>query len=409
MGARHHQHPASSNVISSLKATQQRPRLSLAAHSLVEYNSPFLALKEVSPSSANYYCMNPGRALSQLLQARTRTSSSSLSAALTNYNLSSTGPASLALITSSQLRLIYTSSTPSPLARSRPTMTIFKHSHDPTSTETAESSNVSSRRESVVSTDSSATVHPGGTEGNVNGNDGVPPGEVIQAEIAAARAIPSSLLTSLGAWWNSSEQTARDSETRLLKRIPFFRTPHEPDVQPTPENPNPITARVTQVPLKDNARSSKGGRMINMCSFLTPETKGGKEAVVLTHGYGAGLAFFYRNLQEMAETSGESSVVFSRLSSGESASLNRVSCLISDLGNVILASVGRAAYAIDWLGMGRSSRPDPKELVSGRGTSAKERVEKVSLEILHFLGLIKVLDPGSTMNARADENAVLRF
>jgi hypothetical protein len=76
---------------------------------------------------------------------------------------------------------------------------------------------------------------------------------------------------------------------------------------------------------------------------------------------------------------------------------------------VILASVGRAAYAIDWLGMGRSSRPDPKELVSGRGTSAKERVEKVSLEILHFLGLIKVFDPGSTMNARADENAVLRF
>jgi cardiolipin-specific phospholipase len=204
-------------------------------------------------------------------------------------------------------------------------MTIFKHSHDPTSTETAESSNVSSRRESVVSTDSSATVHPGGTDGNVNGNDGVPPGEVIQAEIAAARAIPSSLLTSLGAWWNSSEQTARDSETRLLKRIPFFRTPHEPDVQPTPENPNPITARVTQVPLKDNARSSKGGRMINMCSFLTPETKGGKEAVVLTHGYGAGLAFFYRNLQEMAETSGESTVVSSRLFSGKNTS----SCCVS--------------------------------------------------------------------------------
>ena len=45
-----------------------------------------------------------------------------------------------------------------------------------------------------------------------------------------------------------------------------------------------------------------------MCSFLTPETKGGKEAVVLTHGYGAGLAFFYRNLQEMAETSGESRI-----------------------------------------------------------------------------------------------------
>jgi hypothetical protein len=42
-----------------------------------------------------------------------------------------------------------------------------------------------------------------------------------------------------------------------------------------------------------------------MCSFTTPETKGSKEAVVLTHGYGAGLAFFYRNLQDMAEASGE--------------------------------------------------------------------------------------------------------
>ena len=88
------------------------------------------------------------------------------------------------------------------------------------------------------------------------------------------------------------------------RRIPFFRTHLEPDVQPTPDNPNPLTARITQVPLKDNARSSKNGRVINMCSFLTPETKGGKEAVVLTHGYGAGLAFFYRNLQDMAETSG---------------------------------------------------------------------------------------------------------
>ena len=45
--------------------------------------------------------------------------------------------------------------------------------------------------------------------------------------------------------------------------------------------------------------------MINTCSFTTPETKGSKEAVVLTHGYGAGLGFFYRNLESMAETSGK--------------------------------------------------------------------------------------------------------
>jgi hypothetical protein len=56
--------------------------------------------------------------------------------------------------------------------------------------------------------------------------------------------------------------------------------------------------------------------------------------------------------------------------------------------------VGRAAYAIDWLGMGRSSRPDPKELVSGRRASAKERVEKVSLE---SEGLCRVCSGGDNV------------
>lgn len=65
----------------------------------------------------------------------------------------------------------------------------------------------------------------------------------------------------------------------------------------------------------------------------------------MTHGYGAGLAFFYRNFEEVAQTS---------------------------------ASVNRPAYAIDWLGMGRSSRPHPKQLFSHKKTATKERVDKVS-------------------------------
>jgi cardiolipin-specific phospholipase len=74
----------------------------------------------------------------------------------------------------------------------------------------------------------------------------------------------------------------------------------------------------------------------------TPENK--KKAVVMTHGYGAAMGFMYRNWQVM----------------GESA-----------------AEVNRSAYAIDWLGMGRSARPDPRELEAGKKATVKQRVEKV--------------------------------
>jgi hypothetical protein len=56
------------------------------------------------------------------------------------------------------------------------------------------------------------------------------------------------------------------------------------------------------------------------------------------------MGFMYRNWQVLGESAGE---------------------------------VGRSAYAIDWLGMGRSARPDPKELYAGKKATVKERVEKV--------------------------------
>lgn len=43
---------------------------------------------------------------------------------------------------------------------------------------------------------------------------------------------------------------------------------------------------------------------------------------------------------------------------------------------MIPVSIGRKAYALDWLGMGRSSRPDPKELHSGKKATTEQRVEK---------------------------------
>jgi hypothetical protein len=68
------------------------------------------------------------------------------------------------------------------------------------------------------------------------------------------------------------------------------------------------------------------------------------------------MGFMYRNWQVMGESAGE---------------------------------IGRSAYAIDWLGMGRSARPDPKELYAGKKATVKERVEKVRRD--HDRGPLEVI------------------
>lgn len=183
---------------------------------------------------------------------------------------------------------------------------------------------------------------PASVASSNGGAEGVPPSEVLEAEITQARAVPHTFMTSVSAWWNSNDQGGQDSQTRLLRRLAFFRSEGQPDVAPTEQESNPITARVQKVDLKSNAGSSRGIRSINSVAFTTPATADSKHAVVITHGYGAGLAFFYRNWKEIAESS---------------------------------AQVGRRAYAIDWLGMGLSSRPDPKVLYAAKNASMKTRVE----------------------------------
>ncbi|TKY87073.1 hypothetical protein EX895_003750 [Sporisorium graminicola] len=114
-----------------------------------------------------------------------------------------------------------------------------------------------------------------------------------------------------------------------------------PSVRPTAANglPNPSDAALDEPVLNDNLELTQtlqdgvkpytppSGRKINMLEIGIPYSKG-KEAeienetkIVLAHGYGAGSAFFFQNIQSMAQ------VPNSRL------------------------------YVLDWLGMGRSSRP----------------------------------------------------
>ncbi|KAJ9097703.1 hypothetical protein QFC21_004741 [Naganishia friedmannii] len=185
------------------------------------------------------------------------------------------------------------------------------------------------------------------------------PSEQVEIELSKARELPSSFMSSLSAWWGSSERASVDSELRLLRRLPFFRTENQPDVAPTASNPNPLTARVSQVPIptppSSSTRPTTDKRWINTLAISTPESRlpeNKKRAVVLTHGYGAAMGFMYRNWQVMGESAGE---------------------------------IGRSAYAVDWLGMGRSARVDPKDLEAGKKATVKERVEKAENFFLESL------------------------
>ncbi|KAI8139653.1 Alpha/Beta hydrolase protein [Fennellomyces sp. T-0311] len=141
---------------------------------------------------------------------------------------------------------------------------------------------------------------------------------------------PTSRLNFLRNWWQQSEHTATIAEARLLHRIPLY-------------NPqSPLIGHVTKVPLDDRSRDlkEKGARLVNTLHLRSSEkehfeldtnadmtkfTQGLKNnqtrSLVVCHGYGAGLGFFYRNFQALAQ-----------------------------IPNMQL-------FAIDWLGMGRSSRP----------------------------------------------------
>lgn len=47
----------------------------------------------------------------------------------------------------------------------------------------------------------------------------LPPSAVIDNEINQARAIPKTFMTSLSAWWHSSEKSGEESELRMLRLV----------------------------------------------------------------------------------------------------------------------------------------------------------------------------------------------
>ncbi|KAF8665706.1 hypothetical protein AX16_000158 [Volvariella volvacea WC 439] len=130
-----------------------------------------------------------------------------------------------------------------------------------------------------------------------------------------ARAIPAAFGASISSWWAAGEKQSAISEERLLRRLPFFR-PKNMSAQPNSDSP--VIAQISKVDL------AAPKHYINTLSITStqPSATAPPPAVML-HGYGAGLGFFFRNFPTLAQWAGRR---------------------------------GTNVYALDWLGMGRSSR-----------------------------------------------------
>ncbi|KAG0205418.1 hypothetical protein BGX28_002989 [Mortierella sp. GBA30] len=177
-------------------------------------------------------------------------------------------------------------------------------------------------------------------------------------------------------WWSrSNKEQARIAEARLLSRLQFFSFK---GVASSSAESNSTVARVGLVPLsgknrlintliihqnsspssvdtsraavdiKDQETDDQGRTPIAQTrldmktatdeeSMISPPAPG-ERAIVVCHGYGAGLGFFFRNFLSLSQISNSK------------------------------------IYAIDWLGMGGSSRPDFKFKHTSK-TSVKEVVQ----------------------------------
>lgn len=148
----------------------------------------------------------------------------------------------------------------------------------------------------------------------------------------------SQFCTSLSSYvWPTSEEQAVMSEFKLLKRIQRISwigklntakasgkscskkdAPasllNSSDESQSPIDSNSKIAQLRRIPVDETS-------YMNTFSMVEPEDKQEKKVLVMAHGFGVGLGLFYRNYQTLADLKGWD------------------------------------VYSIDWLGMGRSSRP----------------------------------------------------
>ncbi|KAG1300083.1 hypothetical protein G6F66_000288 [Rhizopus arrhizus] len=142
---------------------------------------------------------------------------------------------------------------------------------------------------------------------------------------------PTSKLNFLRHWWQRSEKSANIAEARIIKRIY--------DALPGVVNQIPTVARIGRISIDNEDKKQintlyitqnhkqdipykfEAERTPDLDSIIRQEDDNSNRNLVICHGYGAGLGFFYRNYQQLSQ------VPDWRL------------------------------FSIDWLGMGNSSRP----------------------------------------------------
>ncbi|KAJ3931693.1 MAG: alpha/beta-hydrolase [Lentinula lateritia] len=154
----------------------------------------------------------------------------------------------------------------------------------------------------------------------------------ILPPLPPAADIPSKFLESAKQWWAAGDKQSAISEERLLRRLPFFRSqkPASPLSDTELSNVGPVIAYSSRVELSNPKHYINTLSMISTSLFQSqsaspsdPPATSPPPAVML-HGYGAGLGFYFNNFLPMAQWA---------------------------------ARHNSSVYALDWLGMGRSSRP----------------------------------------------------
>lgn len=120
--------------------------------------------------------------------------------------------------------------------------------------------------------------------------------------------------------WSIGSKSSAASEERLLRKLPYYQCPNDSSINiSNPKVDHGVIATSSKVSLPNP------NHHINTVSFLPTQPRiPSATPAVLLHGYGAGLGFYYRNFPTIGSW---------------------------------VASRGAPVYAIDWLGMGRSSRP----------------------------------------------------
>ncbi|KIK59179.1 hypothetical protein GYMLUDRAFT_170030 [Collybiopsis luxurians FD-317 M1] len=158
------------------------------------------------------------------------------------------------------------------------------------------------------------------------------PVDVLLPPLPPAADIPSKFLESAKQWWATGEKQSAVSEERLLRCLPFFRStkPTKALTESEMSDIGPVIAYSSRIELSDPKHYINTVSMVSTSLFQSQFSPSASNLIasqtpaVMLHGYGGGLGFYFRNFHPMAQWAGKHNT---------------------------------SVYAIDWLGMGRSSRP----------------------------------------------------